>query len=160
MEHFAKISYSFWSLTFSQNAPSQMYDRALNTPLVITTQKMKFSIIDFFSKCDQIRSFLRSWSCLSKKSLMENFIFCAVNSKRYSRYFADHIKKDHIKSTVKHLWYFHLKSILKICNTRESSVVRSLSFIQNLIKRDSIIDNRVPSIHKSLPLNYVTRAIN
>ena len=29
-------------------------------------------------KCDQIRSFLRIWSHLLKKSLMENFIFCAV----------------------------------------------------------------------------------
>ena len=43
-----------------------------------TPQKMKFSIEDFFSKCDQIRSFLRIWSHLLKKSLMENFIFCAV----------------------------------------------------------------------------------
>ena len=43
-------------------------------------QKMKFSIKDFFSKCDQIRSFLRIWSHLLKKSLMENFIFCAVKS--------------------------------------------------------------------------------
>ena len=33
-----------------------------------TAQKMKFSIKDFFSKCDQIRSLL-------KKSLMENSIF-------------------------------------------------------------------------------------
>ena len=32
---------------------------------------MKFSIKDFFSKCDQIRSFLT-------KSLMKNVIFCAV----------------------------------------------------------------------------------
>ena len=39
---------------------------------------MKFSIKDFFSKCDQIRSFLRIWSHLLKKSLMEDFIFCAV----------------------------------------------------------------------------------
>ena len=39
---------------------------------------MKFSIKDFFSKCDQIRSFLRTWSHLQKKFLMENFIFCAV----------------------------------------------------------------------------------
>ena len=39
---------------------------------------MKFSIRDFFSKCDQIRSFMRIWSHLLKKSLMENFIFCAV----------------------------------------------------------------------------------
>ena len=39
----------------------------------ITAQKMKFSITGFFSKCDQIRSFLRVWSHLLKKSLMENF---------------------------------------------------------------------------------------
>ena len=36
------------------------------------------SIKDFFSKCDQIRSFQEIWSHLLKKSLMENFIFCAV----------------------------------------------------------------------------------
>ena len=36
---------------------------------------MKFSIKDFASKCDQIRSFLWIWSHLLKKSLMENFIF-------------------------------------------------------------------------------------
>ena len=39
---------------------------------------MKFSIKDFCSKCDQIHSFLRIWSHLLKKSLMENIIFCAV----------------------------------------------------------------------------------
>ena len=37
---------------------------------------MKFSIKDFFIKFDQIRRFLRIWSHLLKKSLMENFIFC------------------------------------------------------------------------------------
>ena len=41
-------------------------------------QKMKFSIKDFLSKFDQIRSFLRIWLSLLKKSLMENFIFYAV----------------------------------------------------------------------------------
>ena len=51
--------------------------------LVITAQKMKFSIKDFFSKCDQIRSLLRIWSNLLKKSLMENFIFCAVDSRTF-----------------------------------------------------------------------------
>ena len=35
------------------------------------TVSMIFSIKDFLSKCDQIRNLL-------KKSLMENFIFCAV----------------------------------------------------------------------------------
>ena len=39
---------------------------------------MQFSIKDFFSKCDQIRSFLRIWSHLLKISLIENCILCAV----------------------------------------------------------------------------------
>ena len=43
-----------------------------------TAQKMKLSIKDFSSKCNQIRRFLRIWSHLLEKSLMENFIFCAV----------------------------------------------------------------------------------
>ena len=44
----------------------------------ITSQKMKFSIKDFFSNCDQIRwtKFTdHIWSHLLKKSLMENIIF-------------------------------------------------------------------------------------
>ena len=44
-----------------------------------TAHKMKFSIKDFFSKYDQIRSFMLIWSHLLKKSLLlENFIFCVV----------------------------------------------------------------------------------
>ena len=43
-----------------------------------TAQKIKFPIKDFFSKCDQIHSFLRMWRHLPKKSLTENFISCAV----------------------------------------------------------------------------------
>ena len=46
---------------------------ALNTP-----QKMKFSIKDFLSKCDQISIFQRIWSHLLKKPLTENLIFYAV----------------------------------------------------------------------------------
>ena len=46
--------------------------------VIITAKKMKFSIKDFFGRCDQIRMKLRIWSHLLKKSLMENFIFCAV----------------------------------------------------------------------------------
>ena len=44
---------------------------------------MKFSIKDFFSKCDQICRKLRIWSNLLKRSLTENFIFvhCIVFSK-------------------------------------------------------------------------------
>ena len=39
---------------------------------------MKFFIKDFLSECGQILRFLRIWLHLLKKSLMENFIFCAV----------------------------------------------------------------------------------
>ena len=53
--------------------------RKKNALSTITAQKMKFSIKDFFSKCDQIRKKLQIWSHLLKKFLMENFIFCAVN---------------------------------------------------------------------------------
>ena len=45
---------------------------------MVTVQKKKFSIKDFFSKCDKIRRRLRIWSRLPKKSLMGNLIFCAV----------------------------------------------------------------------------------
>ena len=40
---------------------------------------MKLSITDFFSKYDQTRNFLQIWSHLLKKSVMENFAFCAVS---------------------------------------------------------------------------------
>ena len=44
---------------------------------------MKFSIKDFFGKCDHILSFLRIWPHLLNKSLMGNFIFCAVTNAKY-----------------------------------------------------------------------------
>ena len=47
-------------------------------------QKIKFSIKDFCSKCDQIRRKLRIWSHLRKKSLMENFFFYAVTVNCFS----------------------------------------------------------------------------
>ena len=46
-----------------------------------TAQKMKFFIMDFFSKRDKIRSHLL------KKSLMENFIFCAVSLGSFFSFF-------------------------------------------------------------------------
>ena len=47
--------------------------------IVNTAQKMKFCIKILFSKCDQIRNLLLIWLHLLKKSLMKNFIFCAVH---------------------------------------------------------------------------------
>ena len=50
-------------------------NKNIGRKLTNTTQKMKFSIKDFFSKCDQISGFLRNWSHLLKKSLMETLFF-------------------------------------------------------------------------------------
>ena len=62
-----------------------------------TTQNMKFSIKDLFSKYEQIHRKLWIWSHLLKKSLIENFIFCAVLwcfilfSRSYKCYVASHL---------------------------------------------------------------------
>ena len=47
-----------------------------NWKMKLDTQdkKMKFSVGDFWSKCDQVRGKLRIWSYLLKKFLMENFV--------------------------------------------------------------------------------------
>ena len=50
-------------------------DNRKQTTKVNTAQKMKFSIKDFFSKCNQTHKKLRIWSHLLKKSLIENFFF-------------------------------------------------------------------------------------
>ena len=52
-----------------------MYQRYYTWSDFYTAQKMKFSIKNFFSKCDQIRRKLPIWSHLLKKSLIEKFIF-------------------------------------------------------------------------------------
>ena len=51
--------------------------------MMVTAQKMMFSITNFFSKCDQIRRKIRIWSHLLKKSVMKNFFFCAVGVAHY-----------------------------------------------------------------------------
>ena len=75
------IYHAYILLGYSKNQESltfQMAERLLFYPSASTAQKMKFSIKDFFSKYDQIRSFLRIWLHLPKKCLIENFVFCAV----------------------------------------------------------------------------------
>ena len=87
--------------------------RSYSMPLSIFTisaQKMKFSIKDFFSKCGRI------WWHLLKKSLMENFFFCAVNaSELYSE--SCHTSKldtaDYFRKKL-HLWYL-TRSSLRLC---------------------------------------------
>ena len=67
---------------FSENYPTYWITAFLLSCKIfstITAQKMRFSIKDFFIKCEEILRKPRICSHLLKKSLMENFIFCAVN---------------------------------------------------------------------------------
>ena len=56
----------------------QTFPSQAKTARHVTARKKKFSIKESFSGCDQISSFLRIWSHLLKKSLLENFISCAA----------------------------------------------------------------------------------
>ena len=64
-------------MTVTLNLFKNQYEELLkrNNVQKFTAQKMKFSIKDFFSKCEQIRRKLRICSHLLKKSLVGNFIF-------------------------------------------------------------------------------------
>ena len=66
--------FSFWIIV--------LFEVSFKTSWSHTAQKMKFSTMDFFRKCDQICSSLRIWLHLLKKSLVENCIFCAVSQKK------------------------------------------------------------------------------
>ena len=44
---------------------------------------MKFSMTGFFSKCDQVRNFLRIWPYLLKKSLMQTSFFVQCKSRKF-----------------------------------------------------------------------------
>ena len=52
------------------------------TYIILVHKKMKFFVKDFYSKCDQMRSFLRIWSRLLKKSL---FVQCSAFLLEFSR---------------------------------------------------------------------------
>ena len=77
-ERIAQIPLFLASAGSQQSLPFTYMLGKASVGALFTAQKMKFSIKDFFSKCDQIHRRLRIWSHLLKKSLMENFIFYAV----------------------------------------------------------------------------------
>ena len=89
--------------------------------------KMKFSIKDFFSKCDQIRSFLRTCSHLLKKSLMENFIFCAAMSPfEFQKLFCKRLQR-HILDPFKHLRWTLLREQLTALNSSSYQFLQKFS---------------------------------
>ena len=83
LRRFDNIGFSVVSITWCSNANFKCHHKFVNeiqnsTWIINTAQKRKFSITEFFSKCDQICRKLRIWAHLLKKSLMKNFNFCAV----------------------------------------------------------------------------------
>ena len=74
---FSKARPSVWKTWLSFEKLGWEFEARLCRDEDIPLHK-KFSIKDFFSKCDQILRKLWIWSQLLKKSLMENLIFCAV----------------------------------------------------------------------------------
>ena len=118
-----------------------------------TAQNMKFSIKDFFFKCDQIRQSLffnkvaglpvtvlkkrlwRIWSHLMKKSLMENFIAYAVlewmkkilDEPNIS--YTNPEKNDHIYLEKSNMTKFYLQKhyLLWICDLHEIANEREIT---------------------------------
>ena len=92
-----------------------------------TAQKMKFSIKDFFDKCDQVCSFMWIWSHLLKKSLMENFFFCAF-----------HIISYHI---ILHILCFHLSYFEIQCSVQKVflEILQNSQQFCNFIKKEMLV---------------------
>ena len=118
-----KILTVIWHLRcgqFSSCAITERYFHVFKNKNVNTAQKMKFSIKNFFSKCNQIRRLRRIWSYSLKKSLRENFIFCAVKERCNQnmnfivfKYFDNYLNNAFVKGFKSSLslrnWYHKLK---------------------------------------------------
>ena len=83
--------------------------------------KMQFSIKDFFSTCDQIRSFLR----IRKTSLMENIIFCALHFVRMLQF-----------PETQSIYCSHLLNSLKLFNSFQSNITFLYSLSGRIEMRD------------------------
>ena len=137
-----------------------------------TAHKMKFSITDLFNKCDQIRR-----SHLQKKSVIENFIFCAVLVVCYgatqsffrpqpSNFFQKRIiyflKKILIfwkRKTLKNSLYFKKRNFLILQETQLSYISRKIysetQYIQSQkhIQKPGIYSTQDIFIFRTLPKN-------
>ena len=83
-----------------------------------------------FSKCDHIRSFLRIWSHLLKKSLIESFIFFAVID-LIARSYLDHSSINRMKSTSKN----EIPSITSSSNFCGTNAEKYLNFCVHLTQK-------------------------
>ena len=70
--------YLIYQSTTNETGHLLFFDKTLSIANQICCTKMKFSIKEFFSTCDQIRRKLRIRSHLLKKFFMKNLTFCPV----------------------------------------------------------------------------------
>ena len=112
---------------------------------------MNFSIKNFFSKCDQIRSFLRIWSHLLKKPLMENFIFCAVTP-WLTIDFHERITGWHLHYIDNWHYIFAKINVMNI-NHRSSCPEVFLKISQNSQKSNCVADKK-RFRHRCFPVNF------
>ena len=106
--------------------------------VIVTAQKMKFTVKDFFSKCDQIRRKLRIWSHLLKKSLMENFIFCKLSSMILSSW--NGFRDGPWIFLIDYLYSFYVDSscILVVKHGQVTDIVKLLSCMQNVLEGSEV----------------------
>ena len=82
-----------------------------------TAQKMRFSIKNFCSKCDQIHDFLRIWLHLLKMTLLEKFIFLRggvhIENDIYYKFMKIILHISHIQHTDTTYCYLVTRSLLQ-----------------------------------------------
>ena len=111
-----------------------------NWTSTVTVQKIKFAIKDFFSKCDQIRSFLRIWSHLLKKSLMENFIFCAVGWVKTD----NKVNTSKVSKKAYHTVNWQIKAFKKMFNWNYNYGLLMLLWLISCLEHFKKIKNQLP----------------
>ena len=96
----------------------------INSCVTDPARKMKFSIKDFFSKCDQICRKLQIWSHLLKKPFMKNFIFfCALREK---------IEKNNNKNIARKKFPFQIKLLSDFAFFSFPSVRWAILYVNSL----------------------------
>ena len=113
------------------NFPS-ILDKVVSVVKTITTQKMKFFIMGFFNKCDQIHRKLQIWSHLLKKTLIENFIFCAV----YLRQSFNGVSKIALEISTAYKVKFSIKDFFSKCDR-----IRSFLQMWSHLPKKSLMEN-------------------
>ena len=116
---------------------------------------MKFSVNDFFSKCDQIPRKLRIWSHLLKKSSMKNFIFFAVTVEGkpydliYAKKFLVKISTQKISEKEEIKQYFDF--IIPDINALEGKAKDKGENILNVLKNSESIFTGLYLYHDNVP---------